>query len=163
MTKTTLKDLLFDTTKVGNKERACLSIVFSIMAVGVAGLVLYGAYYGGITALLLRSSFFSVVSASAMLFFALKYQSKWLRLGFYLLALVALIPGPYLWHNYMDIIMRGAMSIRQDTWVFLALMCVVFIFVRLAVGWALICLMTVAFLYAYFGYLIPWKIWSRGL
>ena len=146
MAKTTLKDLLFDTKTVGNKERMCLSILFSVIAVAVAGLVLYGAYYGGITALLLRSLFFSLVSASAMLFFALKYQQTWLRLGFYLFAVIALIPGPYLWHNYMDIIMRGAIAIPQDTWIFIGLICVVFLFVRMAVGWALIGLMALALL-----------------
>ncbi|SBS30384.1 Sialic acid TRAP transporter permease protein SiaT [Marinomonas spartinae] len=162
MAKTTLKDLLFDTKTIGNKERTCLSILFSVIAVVVAGLVLYGAYYGGITALLLRSLFFSLVSASAMLFFALKYQQTWLRLGFYLFAVIALIPGPYLWHNYMDIIMRGAIAIPQDTWIFIGLICVVFLFVRMAVGWALIGLMTLALFYAYYGYLIPGKYGNGG-
>ena len=160
--KTSLQSLQLESTFAGKKERLSVSILFSVIAVGIAGLVLYGAYYGGITALLLRSLFFSLVAGAAMLFYALRYKSAVSRSAFYLLALIALVPGPYLWHYYIDIIMRGAMSIGQDKWVFLALMAVVFVFVRMAVGWALITLMTVAFLYAYFGDLIPGKYGHSG-
>mgnify|MGYP003639889778 FL=1 len=160
--KTSLQSLQLESTFAGEKERLSVSILFSVIAVGIAGLVLYGAYYGGITALLLRSLFFSLVAGAAMLFYALRYKSAVSRSAFYLLALIALVPGPYLWHYYIDIIMRGAMSIGQDKWVFLALMAVVFVFVRMAVGWALITLMTVAFLYAYFGDLIPGKYGHSG-
>jgi TRAP transporter 4TM/12TM fusion protein len=160
--KTSLQSLQLESTFAGEKERLSVSILFSVIAVGIAGLVLYGAYYGCITALLLRSLFFSLVAGAAMLFYALRYKSAVSRSAFYLLALIALVPGPYLWHYYIDIIMRGAMSIGQDKWVFLALMAVVFVFVRMAVGWALITLMTVAFLYAYFGDLIPGKYGHSG-
>ncbi len=160
--KTSLQSLQLESTFACEKERLSVSILFSVIAVGIAGLVLYGAYYGGITALLLRSLFFSLVAGAAMLFYALRYKSAVSRSAFYLLALIALVPGPYLWHYYIDIIMRGAMSIGQDKWVFLALMAVVFVFVRMAVGWALITLMTVAFLYAYFGDLIPGKYGHSG-
>jgi TRAP transporter 4TM/12TM fusion protein len=160
--KTSLQSLQLESTFAGEKERLSVSILFSVIAVGIAGLVLYGAYYGGITALLLRSLFFSLVAGAAMLFYALRYKSAVSRSAFYLLALIALVPGPYLWHYYIDIIMRGAMSIGQDKWVFLALIAVVFVFVRMAVGWALITLMTAAFLYAYFGDLIPGKYGHGG-
>ena len=160
--KTSLQSLLLESTFAGEKERLSVSILFSVIAVGIAGLVLYGAYYGGITALLLRSLFFSLVAGGAMLFYALRYKSAVSRSTFYLLALIALVPGPYLWHYYIDIIMRGAMSIGQDKWVFLALITLVFVFVRMAVGWALITLMTAAFLYAYFGDLIPGKYGHGG-
>jgi len=160
--KTSLQSLQLESTFTGEKERLSVSILFSVIAVGIAGLVLYGAYYGGITALLLRSLFFSLVAGAAMLFYALRYKSVVSRSAFYLFALVAFVPGPYLWHYYIDIIMRGAMSIGQDKWVFLALIAVVFVFVRMAVGWALITLMTAAFLYAYFGDLIPGKYGHGG-
>lgn len=81
---------------------------------------------------------------------------------FYLLTLLALIPGPYLWYYYIDIVMRGAMSVEQDRLIFIALIVVVFVFVRIAVGRALLILMTLAFLYAYFGYLIPGKYGHGG-
>lgn len=162
MWKNSLQNLLVHSTLTGNRENTLISLLFSVIAVGIAGLVLYGAYYGGITALLLRSSFFSLVAAAAMLLYALRYQNILQRGVFYLLALIALVPGPYLWTHYIDIIMRGAMSIGMDLWVFIALIVVVFVFVRMAVGWALITLMSLAFLYAYFGYLIPGKYGHSG-
>ncbi|WP_409418783.1 TRAP transporter permease [Marinomonas sp. RS-M-Aa-14] len=156
------QSLLLESKFAGGKERLAVSLLFSVIAAGIAGLVLYGAYYGGITALLLRSSFFSLVAAAAMLFYALRYKSVAGRGAFYLLTLLALIPGPYLWHNYIDIVMRGAMSVGQDRWIFMALIAVVFVFVRIAVGRALIILMTLAFLYAYFGDAIPGKYGHSG-
>jgi TRAP transporter 4TM/12TM fusion protein len=162
MWKTSLQSLLIQSALAGKREKTLVSLLFSAIAVGIAGLVLYGAYYGGITALLLRSSFFSLVAAAAMLLYALRYKNAIQRSTFYLLALIALIPGPYLWTHYIDIIMRGAMSIGMDLWVFITLIVVVFVFVRMAVGWALITLMSLAFLYAYFGYLIPGKYGHSG-
>lgn len=155
MKQTTFASLLLPSDYLGRKEQLVVSIVFSVLAVSIAGLVLYGAYYGGITALLLRSSFFSLVACAAMMFYAAKQRSSLVRGSFYLLSLIALIPGPYLWNTYIDIIMRGAMSVPDDIWVFLALVLVVFVFVKLAVGYTLVILMTTAFLYAHFGYLIP--------
>lgn len=160
--KTSLQSLLLESPFAGEKERLSVSVLFSVIAVGIAGLVLYGAYYGGITALLLRSLFFSLVAGAAMLFYALRYKSVVSRSAFYLFALVAFVPGPYLWHYYIDIIMRGAMSIGQDKWVFLALIAVVFVFVKIAVGRALIILMALAFAYAYLGDFIPGKYGHSG-
>ncbi|REG83714.1 TRAP transporter permease [Marinomonas pollencensis] len=162
MWKNTLQSLLIPSLTAGKREKNLVSLLFSLIAISIAGLVLYGAYYGGITALLLRSSFFSLVASAAMLLYGLRYQHAIQRSVFYLLAVIALIPGPYLWEHYIDIIMRGAMSIGMDLWIFIALITVIFIFVRMAVGWALITLMTLAFLYAYFGYLIPGKYGHSG-
>lgn len=155
MKQTTFTSLLLPSEYLGRKEQLVVSLLFSALAVCIAGLVLYGAYYGGITALLLRSSFFSLVACAAMMFYAAKQQSSLVRGSFYLLSIIALIPAPYLWNSYVDIIMRGAMSVPDDIWIFLALVVVVFVFVRMAVGYTLIILMSVAFLYAHFGYLIP--------
>lgn len=155
MKQTSFSSLLLPSESLGRKEQLVVSILFSVLAVATAGLVLYGAYYGGITALLLRSSFFSLVACAAMVFYASQTQSVLLRTGLYLLSLIALIPGPYLWNSYIDIIMRGAMSVSEDIWVFLALILVIFVFVRLAVGRALIIVMATAFAYVYFGDLIP--------
>ena len=156
------QSLLLESKFVGGKERLIVSLLFSVVAAGIAGLVLYGAYYGGITALLLRSLFFSFVAAAAMLFYALRYNNFLSRGVFYTLALLAAIPGPYLWHNYIDIVMRGAMSVEQDRGIFIALILVVFVFVRIAVGRALVILMALAFLYAYFGDVIPGKYGHSG-
>lgn len=161
MAQFNLSRLLLESPQGGSIERGVFSGLFCLLAAAVAALVLYGAYYGGITALLLRSSFFSLVACAGLIYYALQ-MGCWARIPLYILAFVALIPGPYLWHSYMDIIMRGAMSVPEDTWVFLALISVVFLFVRIAVGWALVVLMALAFLYAWFGYLIPGKYGHGG-
>ena len=49
----------------GEKEATIVSLLYSLLAVCITGLVIYGAYYGGVTALLLRSMFFSAVAAAA--------------------------------------------------------------------------------------------------
>ena len=146
----------------GRYESVLASTLFAVLAVATAGLVIYGAYYGGITALLLRAVFFSAVAAAGLMGAALKVRWPVVRWLLYGLAIIALIPGPYLWQSYMDIIMRGAMSVSQDEWVFLGLLLVVFVFVRLWVGWALVVLMVLALLYAWYGYLIPGKYGHGG-
>lgn len=60
MEQTSLKSLLLSSDHLGRKEQLSVSFLFSILAISIAGLVIYGAYYGGITALLLRSSFFFI-------------------------------------------------------------------------------------------------------
>jgi TRAP transporter 4TM/12TM fusion protein len=155
MGQSTIKGLLLRSPFAGPREQLIISAIFSLAAIVITALVLYGAYYGGITALLLRSTFFSIVSCAALSYFALQIKHPLLRSCLYALAILALIPGPYLWTTYVDIITRGAMSIPLDRWVFLALISVVFVFVRMAVGRALVILMAIAFGYAYFGYLIP--------
>lgn len=162
MMTSALHTLLLPAPDVGKREATTLSLIFAFIAVCVAGLVIYGAYFGGITALLLRSVFFSAVSAAGLLSIGMLVAARPLRWCCYALALVALIPGPYLWHSYMDIIMRGAMSVPLDSWVFVGLLAVVFVFVRMTVGWSLVVLMAAALLYAYFGDLIPGKYGHGG-
>ncbi|WP_108123915.1 TRAP transporter permease [Saccharospirillum mangrovi] len=162
MTETALHPTLALDSRVGPLETRIVSGFFVVMAVAISALVIYGAYFGGITALLLRSLFFSGVAAAGLSAAALRLRWPGWRLLCYLLALVALIPGPYLWHSYLDIIMRGAMSVPMDEWVFLGLVAVVFVFVRLTLGWALVALMALAFAYAWFGYVIPGKYGHGG-
>lgn len=162
MTEASVTPTLALNSQVGSLETRIVSGLFAFMAVAVSALVIYGAYFGGITALLLRSVFFSGVAAAGLIAAALQLRWPGWRLLCYLLALVALIPGPYLWHSYMDIIMRGAMSVPLDEWIFIGLVAVVFVFVRLTLGWALVVLMALAFAYAWFGYLIPGKYGHGG-
>lgn len=162
MMSTAMHKLQLPAHDVGRLEAATMSLIFAAFAVGVSGLVIYGAYFGGITALLLRSMFFSAVAAAGLLSVGMRIAARPLRWSCYALALLALVPGPYLWHSYMDIIMRGAMSVPLDSWVFVGLLVVVFVFVRLAVGRALVVLMAAALLYAYFGDLIPGKYGHGG-
>lgn len=159
---TELHKLQLPAPDVGRREATILSLIFAVIAVGVSGLVIYGAYFGGITALLLRSMFFSTVSAAGLISIGMLVSTRPLRWCYYGLAVVALIPGPYLWYSYMDIIMRGAMSIPLDSWVFVGLLAVVFIFVKRTVGWSLLVLMALALLYAYFGDFIPGKYGHGG-
>ena len=142
-------------TPRGKKETAIVSLLFTAMAVAVTGLVVYGAYFGLITALILRSLFFSLVASGGLLFVGLKARTEWARYLCYALAAFALVPGAHLWITYLDIIMRGAMATPPDLWIFVGLMAVVLVLVRMAVGWALVVLVAVALAYAWFGYLIP--------
>ena len=137
------------------RETAIVSLVFTILAVAVTALVVYGAYFGLITALILRSVFFSLVASAGLLFVGLKARNNWVRHLCYALSAVALVPGFHLWSTYFDIIMRGAMATPPDLWIFVGLMVALLVLVRMAVGWALVVLVAVALAYAWFGYLIP--------
>ncbi|SFP44455.1 TRAP transporter permease [Tranquillimonas alkanivorans] len=142
------------TTRSGG-EVVFVSLLFTLVAVAVTALVVYGAYFGLITALILRSSFFSLVACGALLVLGLASERSWLRWLCYALAAFALVPGYHLWASYIDIIMRGAMATPPDLWIFAGLLAVLFVLVRLALGWALVVMMAAAILYAWFGYLIP--------
>jgi TRAP transporter 4TM/12TM fusion protein len=146
----------------GEREAGIVSIAYVLLALAITGLVVYGAYYGGITALLLRSLFFSGVAAAGLAGAALQMRSGYARAACYVLAAAALVPGPYLWHSYLDIIMRGAIATRTDEIIFLALLLVVIVLVRLTLGRALVVLSAVSLAYAYFGYLIPGKYGHGG-
>ncbi len=138
-----------------DREAAAVSLLFAALAVAVTALVIYGAYFGLITALILRSLFYSLVAAGGLLFVGLNARAGWVRLLCYGLAPVALVPGVHLWQSYIDIVMRGAMATPPDLWIFAGLMAVVFVLVRMALGWALVALMVAALAYAWFGNLIP--------
>ncbi|KRA47606.1 C4-dicarboxylate ABC transporter permease [Devosia sp. Root635] len=139
-----------------------VSLLYALLAVATTVLVIYGAFYGGITALLLRSMFYSLVSAAGLLAIGLSARSAPGRMVCYALAVVAIVPGPYLWHSYLDIITRGAMSNPLDNVMFVALCVVTFTLVRKHLGWALLLIASFALLYAWFGYLIPGKYGHGG-
>ncbi len=139
----------------GRGEMATISLLFAGFAVLVTALVIYGAYFGLITALILRAVFFSMVACAGLLALGLQAQRNWVRLMCYALAVVALIPGFHIDQSYVDIVMRGAMATPLDLPIFIGLMAVVFVLVRMSLGWPLPILMGIALLYAWFGYLIP--------
>lgn len=139
----------------GEGEAAIVSLLFAVLAVAVTALVIYGAYFGLITALILRSLFYSLVSAGGLLLVGLNARAGWTRMLCYALVPVALVPGFHLWQSYVDIIMRGAMATLPDLWIFVGVMAVLLVLVRMALGWALVILVGVAIAYAWFGYLIP--------
>ncbi len=142
-------------TQRNDREAAIVSLLFAALAVAVTGLVIYGAYFGLITALILRSLFFSMVACGGLLFVGLNSRSNLTRYLCYALAIIVLIPGYHLQATYIDIVMRGAMATPPDLWIFVGLMAALLVLVRLALGWALVVLVTAALAYAWFGYLIP--------
>src|SRR3546814_17610715 len=111
--------LRLESAAAGEREATAVSLLYALLAVAVAGLVVHGAYFGSITALLLRSLFFSMVAAAGLAAAALPMRSAWARMACYLLADVALVPGPYLWHGFHDIIMRVAIAPQADQTLFL--------------------------------------------
>ncbi len=160
--KDALKELRFSSDHASEKEVTVVSVLYVLFAVITTGLVIYGAFFGGITALLLRSLFFSAVSSAGLMWIALRMRPVPTRVFLYALALVALVPGPYLWHSYLDIIMRGAISNFTDEIIFLGLLAVVLVLVRLSLGWSLLILSVLSLAYAYYGYLIPGKYGHGG-
>lgn len=138
------------------------SLLYSLLAVATTILVVYGAFYGGITALLLRAMFYSLVSAAGLVAIGYAASSQVWRWICYGLAVVAIIPGPYLWQSYADILMRGAMSNGTDDAIFVALCLVTLVLVRKHLGWALLAIAAVALTYAVFGYMIPGKYGHGG-
>src|SRR5690606_7369280 len=139
------------------KEAVIASFLYAVLAIGVTAIVIHGAYFGSITALILRSTFYSMAASAGLLAIALQTRATWARLVIYLLALVALVPGPHLWTSYYDIIVRGALSTEIDRVIFVGLVAVTLVLVRRTLGWALLILAVLSLLYAYFGYFIPGK------
>ncbi|MCJ8520898.1 TRAP transporter 4TM/12TM fusion protein [Pseudorhizobium tarimense] len=154
--------LRLNNTAAGQTETTIVSLLYGALAILVTGLVVYGAFYGGITALILRSAFLSAVAAAGLIAIGVRRDTFVVRSIFYALAIVALIPGPYLWSSYLDIIMRGAMSTQTDRYIFVGLLVAVLVLVRFSIGWALLVLSVLSLAYAYFGYLIPGKYGHGG-
>lgn len=146
----------------GPAEAACVSLGVAILAAVTTWLVIEGAYFGSITALVLRSLFFSVVSAAGLLVAGLRTRRLWLKVLCYVLVPVAFVPGFAIQAHYLDIVMRGGMAVPADIWRFVGLMAVLFVLVQRNVGWPLIVLMSAALLYAWFGYLIPGRYGHGG-
>lgn len=136
-------------------EANLVSLIFAGLAVAVTALVIWGAYFGLITALILRSVFFSLVAAAGLVWVGARLRTVWLRWSCYLLAIIALAPGFHIRATYVDIVMRGAMAVPVDLWYFLGLIVALLVLVQRTVGWALVALIVVALLYAWFGDLIP--------
>jgi TRAP transporter 4TM/12TM fusion protein len=149
-------------TQRGRTEITAISVLVAVASVLVMALVIYGAYFGLITALILRSAFFSFVSFAGLFYVGVKARRDVVRYVCYFLAIVALVPGFHLWQNYVDIILRGAMASEPDLWIFVGLIAVVLVLTRLSLGWPLVVLVVAGVVYAYFGYLIPGKYGHGG-
>ena len=76
------------------KEAVIASFLYTVLAVGVTAIVIWGAYFGGITALILRSVFYSMVAMAGLMAVGLQTRFGPLRVALYLLAVIAMVPGP---------------------------------------------------------------------
>ena len=139
-----------------------ISLLVAALAVAATVLVIYGAYFGLITALVLRSSFFSLIAAGGLLALGLTARWAWLRLFCYALAPVVLLPGLHIWTSYVSIVMRGGMAQTYDMWIFAGLMVALVVLILRSVGWALLVLVALAIAYAMLGHLIPGEYGHRG-
>jgi TRAP transporter 4TM/12TM fusion protein len=143
-------------------ETATVSALVAALAVAATALVVYGAYFGLVTALVLRSLFFSLVASGGLLLLGLRAGHPAGRAALYALAPLALVPGLYIQANYLDIVMRGGMAQPQDIWIFAGLLAALVVLIVRGVGWALLVLVAVALAYAMLGNLIPGEYGHRG-
>ena len=157
-----LEALLPAAPHLGAAERRLVAIAVAILSVAVTALVLHSAYFGTITALVVRSLFFSGLASAGLLLSAVRYRSSLARVPLYLLAAAALIPGPYLYQNFVEIISSGGLANPVDEALFILVTIVLFVLVYLQLGWALVILAGVSLLYAVFGDLIPGRYGHGG-
>ncbi|PTW63052.1 TRAP transporter 4TM/12TM fusion protein [Breoghania corrubedonensis] len=143
-------------------EKKAVALVISALGLAVTAMLLYTSYFGGLTALLLRSMFFSLMAAAGLLVIAAGTRITPLRVLCYVLAVVALLPGPYLYENYTQIIRRGAIANDVDKALFVATMVIVLVMARAYIGRTMVAISVLALAYAYFGYLIPGEYGHSG-
>jgi len=147
---------------IGAAERQTVAVVLSLLAVAVTALVLHSAYSGSITALVVRSLFFSGIASAGLLLSALRIQAWPVRALLYILAALALVPGPYLQQNFFEIISSGGLAAATDKILFLLTIVVLLVLVYLQLGWPLIVLAAASLIYAVFGNLIPGRYGHGG-
>ncbi|MDD7969663.1 TRAP transporter permease [Roseinatronobacter alkalisoli] len=143
-------------------EVVLVSLLVTGLAIATTALVLWGAYFGLITALILRSVFFSMVAAGGLLLLGLQAGPVWARAFFYALVPLALYPGINIEANYLPIVMRGGMATPFDVYVFVGLMAALITLIWRSVGLALLVLVAVALAYAMLGDMIPGQYGHRG-
>jgi len=143
-------------------ERRTVAAVVALLALATTALVLHSAYLGSITALVIRSLFFSGIACAGLLLSAVRLKSRALRVSIYVLAAGALIPGLYLQQNFVAIISSGGLATPVDEALFVLVVAVLFALVYLQLGWALTILAAAAILYAVLGDLIPGRYGHGG-
>jgi TRAP transporter 4TM/12TM fusion protein len=157
-----LETLLPAAPHPGAAERRVVAVIVALLAIATTVLVLHSAYAGSVTALVVRSLFFSAVASAGLLLSALRIQAWPLRALLYLLAVGALLPGPYLQQNFFEIISSGGLATPTDVALFILTFVVLIVLVYLQLGWPLVVLAIAAFVYAFFGYLIPGRYGHGG-
>src|SRR3546814_11523311 len=111
--------LRLESAAAGEREATAVSLLSVLLAVAVAGLVVHGAYFGSITALLLRSLFFSMVAAAGLAAAALQMRPARARMACVLLPAVALVPGTSLWNGFPHTLLPGPIAPEAATTYFL--------------------------------------------
>lgn len=146
---------LLPRNQMAEVEHKLLVCVVALLSTLLTALVLYSAWYGSITALILRASFFSLSISAGLFIVAASRNSLHQRVLFYLIALAVLIPGPYLWTNYMSIIRSGGIASQLDTVLFVISCVAALLLARMLTGRTMIWLGVLALAYAFFGNFIP--------
>ena len=136
-------------------ERAIVTTLVVALAALCSVLILYASWFGGITALLLRSLFFSAVAICGLLVSAARSDRRPLRVALYLLSAGAAVAGPYLYVEYVSIIRRGGIASDVEAWLFLATVAAALVLAGLWIGRTMVVIALLALGYALFGYLIP--------
>jgi TRAP transporter 4TM/12TM fusion protein len=139
----------------GAAERTVVGALVLVIALGLTLYILDGAFFGPPTAILQRSMFYSLAASAGLLLAGARMRRLPLRLALYVLAVGALLPGPYLYDSFFDIVQRGAIAEPIEEALFVVTVITVLALVRVYIGWTMIVLSALALLYAYFGNLIP--------
>ncbi|WP_321332723.1 TRAP transporter fused permease subunit [Breoghania sp.] len=148
--------------RIDGAEKTVVALVVAVLGLAVTGMLLYTSYFGGLTALLLRSMFFSMMAAAGLLVIASNTRLPLVRAVLYLLAIAAMLPGPYLYENYHQIIRRGAIANDMDKALFVATIVIVLVLARAYIGRTMVAISVLALAYAYLGYLIPGEYGHSG-
>ncbi|SPJ24213.1 TRAP transporter permease [Palleronia abyssalis] len=140
---------------VSRWEHGLATAALALTAVAATALVMWSAWFGDITALILRAVFFSLTISAGLVVVAVARPAVWWRIVLYVLAALVLIPGPFLWVNYIDIIRSGGIANQTHIALFIISTLAALIVSRFSIGWVMVALGVVALVYAFFGYLIP--------
>ncbi|MFV0243463.1 MAG: TRAP transporter permease [Qingshengfaniella sp.] len=136
-------------------EHFIVTLAFSALSVAAVALVVHSAWYGSLTALILRATFFSLMVSAGLLYVACARPNPIWRLVLYVLAAGVLIPGPYLWTNYMNIIRSGGIAGQTDVVLFCVATVAALVLARYLIGWVMVALGALALAYAFWGSMIP--------
>ncbi|WP_417686833.1 TRAP transporter permease [Roseibium sp.] len=140
---------------LGRTEHRALCVIVAVLAVAATALVIHSAWTGSLTALLLRSMFFSLMTSAGLFIVGAAVKNGFGRFVLYALGAVVLIPGPYLYANYMDIIFSGGIANTTHMVLFLLAVVAALALARLTIGWVMVGLGVVALAYAFLGGYLP--------
>lgn len=153
-------DDFFQALEVPDDHRQGLAsgLALVLLVVGAAlttVLILYTAFEGGLTALLLRSAFLSLTASFALWWMFLKQRHHPLAWLWWPLGAMATLAGPYLFIHYEEMVMAGAMAEEVETGLFVLTVIAVMAMARAYLGRFMVGLGLVALAYALWGNLIP--------